>query len=268
MPEIKQNILEKVHPDDIVNLSYTIPPGMEGIGDKVFYQYRFLCDVILNDGLKHIGDHAFNSTGLKKLVIPSSVTHIGKETFSFCEDLQKVTLHSSLEHIGKGAFFGCFKLDKVVVIAKTGEKEKEVIEKFQLKLNLQIKVSYVVEYEDENEDTEEYDEYTEENEYVEENEYILAKEEKKNNLQHASPHYLRNSFFPAVGFALVANSICLGGLTIAFFLSAATCPVAFALPLLGIAIAALGAGLLLLAASGLAHIADNKTRNIGPGSAS
>ena len=66
-----------------------------------------------------IGDGAFSGLHFKNVVIPDSVTHIGKEAFSSCGDLESV--ETSAVSIGAEAFWGC---------------EKELEKKHQVTLEL------------------------------------------------------------------------------------------------------------------------------------
>ena len=83
-----------------------------------------------------IGDRAFSGLHFKKVVIPDSVTHIGKEAFASCgdlesvetsavsigaeafwgcENLRSVTLKGNITHIEYGTFHGCQSLDRIVL---------------------------------------------------------------------------------------------------------------------------------------------------------
>ena len=53
--------------------------------------------------------------GVKKLVIPDSVTIIGDSAFQDCTELEAVTLPESLTKIGSKAFWGCKALRKLVI---------------------------------------------------------------------------------------------------------------------------------------------------------
>ena len=76
-----------------------------------------LTTIILPESLKSIRDYAFNSTGLSgTLNIPASVRDtIGKNAFSFCEDLTAINL-PSVGYIGESAFQACSNLAGALVI--------------------------------------------------------------------------------------------------------------------------------------------------------
>lgn len=62
-----------------------------------------------------IGDYAFNYSGIKKIVIPDSVTSIGGYAFLFCEDLKDVTIGSGVTEIDCYAFQYCRSLTNVTI---------------------------------------------------------------------------------------------------------------------------------------------------------
>jgi len=78
---------------------------------------KSLTTIILPTSLKSIRDYAFNSTGLSgTLNIPASVRDtIGKNSFSFCENLTAINL-PSVSYIGESAFQACSNLAGAIVI--------------------------------------------------------------------------------------------------------------------------------------------------------
>ena len=46
----------------------------------------------------------FRATALKNITIPRSVTKIGEDAFSYCQNLKKATLHEGVKKISKDAF--------------------------------------------------------------------------------------------------------------------------------------------------------------------
>lgn len=57
-----------------------LPAGLESIGDEAFRGCENLKSVTLSEGLKGIDDYAFNTPGLKSLVLPASVTDFGTQS--------------------------------------------------------------------------------------------------------------------------------------------------------------------------------------------
>ncbi|MBR7084768.1 MAG: leucine-rich repeat domain-containing protein, partial [Oscillospiraceae bacterium] len=71
-----------------------------------------------NDGdtdfpVKRIYPSAFESCKLKKVTIPKTVTQIGRNAFSCCENLEEIVGMENLEDIDEGAFQSCTSLKAV-----------------------------------------------------------------------------------------------------------------------------------------------------------
>jgi len=64
-----------------------------------------------------IGEAAFfQCTAIAgKVIIPASVTHIGRQCFAECENITEVVLPASTVYVGEGAFYRCQALVKVTV---------------------------------------------------------------------------------------------------------------------------------------------------------
>jgi hypothetical protein len=80
-----------------------------------WYDYREdITEVVIEDGVKSIGDNAFSGcTSLEDVTIPETVTYIAGGAFSDCESLEEVTIPSSVESIDSTAFEGCTSLMNV-----------------------------------------------------------------------------------------------------------------------------------------------------------
>lgn len=85
------------------------------IADNAFELLTQVKTLALPDGLKVIGEKAFNHNAITELVIPDSVTEIGKEAFASCTGLTDVKLPKSLEVISDGIFFSCAALKTVTL---------------------------------------------------------------------------------------------------------------------------------------------------------
>ncbi len=72
---------------------------------------------VIKDGTTAIADHAFNSTSVETVTIPSSVTSIGDYAFGYCESLISITIPDSVITIGEYAFVDCESL-KTVTLGK------------------------------------------------------------------------------------------------------------------------------------------------------
>ena len=73
-------------------------------------------EVVIPDGVVHIGHHAFEyCSGITKVVIPDSVLYIDWECFKGCHGLQTVVIGNGVKEIGKSAFARCEKLSTIVL---------------------------------------------------------------------------------------------------------------------------------------------------------
>ena len=82
-----------------------------GIRSNAFSNRTAITGVYLLNGLMSIGDSAFlGCTGLLKMDIPETVTHIGVSAFYNCSSLETLTLHDGLWEIGDSAFSKCSSL--------------------------------------------------------------------------------------------------------------------------------------------------------------
>ncbi len=75
----------------------------------------FISEVIIGNGVTHIGDKAFYNSWISSVSIPNSITSIGDKAFYGCTSLGSVTLPSSLKSIGEEAFSKCYLLKSVSI---------------------------------------------------------------------------------------------------------------------------------------------------------
>lgn len=68
-------------------------------------------------GVTRIGLHAFDSTSVTNVTIPSSVTNIGDFAFQFCDGLQSIFIPDSVTSIGLAPFSACASLTNITVDA-------------------------------------------------------------------------------------------------------------------------------------------------------
>lgn len=69
--------------------------------------------VILEEGITHIGDNAFGGSGIFSVEVPPTVQSIGRKAFAGCRNLTSVKLPYGLTSIGAGAFKDCHRLVKI-----------------------------------------------------------------------------------------------------------------------------------------------------------
>ena len=96
-----------------------LPENYNGQSYEI-YQYAFshhqtLTSVIIPNSVTAIGRYAFTSCqSLRNVTIGNSVTSIGDYAFVLCFNLTSVTIGSSVTSIGTEAFRDCYKLVKVI----------------------------------------------------------------------------------------------------------------------------------------------------------
>lgn len=73
--------------------------------------------LVLPDTVTSIGKRSFSSLALKELTIPSSVSEIGEEAFWKCEKLKTLHISEGVIHIEAGAFKECSALEEVTIPA-------------------------------------------------------------------------------------------------------------------------------------------------------
>lgn len=82
-------------------------------------------ELYLPDTIQEIGDRAFLYSKLKKINLPSSLKHIGNESFSHCESLKEIVIPDSVVEIGKGCFSFCKYLESITISANVSVLKDE-----------------------------------------------------------------------------------------------------------------------------------------------
>ena len=96
--------------------AYSVKEDTRIICDSAFSFCRSLSEIVIPSSVTSIGKGAFSyCVSLSEIVIPSSVTSIGDSAFSSCDSLSKIVIPSSVTSIGKGAFFRCHSLSEIVI---------------------------------------------------------------------------------------------------------------------------------------------------------
>lgn len=93
----------------------TLPNGIRNIGQKVPHRYdlgtfkncKSLSTINIPNSVTYIADRTFDGSGLVSIVLPNSVTELGKGAFANCEKLTSVTLSNQMTII-KGVVEGYY----------------------------------------------------------------------------------------------------------------------------------------------------------------
>lgn len=91
------------------------PATLETVGNMAFSGCKQLKNVQFNEGLTKIGDRAFTGcNALESVSLPGTVTEYGTHIFANCEDgLKKAVLPDSMTVIPEGLFYWCIELNDV-----------------------------------------------------------------------------------------------------------------------------------------------------------
>lgn len=94
--------------------SIELPSSVIRIGNDAFSQAG-LSIIKFNEGLKEIGESAFNKTFAKAITLPASLLTLGTSAFNSCANLSDVTISSLLEEFGDKVFYGCDALEQITL---------------------------------------------------------------------------------------------------------------------------------------------------------
>lgn len=91
-----------------------------------FRHCNYLKEIVLNEGIKKIGDQAFTGcSSLESITLPSTVTEIGVYAFTGCKNLRHVSLNEGLQVIGNMAFANCKSLEIIEIPSTVTEIGKK-----------------------------------------------------------------------------------------------------------------------------------------------
>lgn len=90
---------------------FEVPSEIATIGKNVFFYCKGIKSVKFHNGIKHIGDSAFNKSTLPgELILPEGLETIGDFAFLNCTELKSVEIPASVTKIGDRAFLYCSSL--------------------------------------------------------------------------------------------------------------------------------------------------------------
>lgn len=84
------------------------------IYDEAFRDRKAITEIIVPEGVTHIGEYAFTNCYLAKtLSLPDSLKQIGSYAFNFCHGIKEITVPEGVITIGDGAFYRIGELEKL-----------------------------------------------------------------------------------------------------------------------------------------------------------
>lgn len=92
-----------------------IPSGVEAIGARAFADCQTLEKIDIQPGVKTFGSGAFERSGIRRIVLPSSVTSVGDALFGRCSNLTHVELSDNMTEIGSRMFSNCTSLKQITI---------------------------------------------------------------------------------------------------------------------------------------------------------
>lgn len=96
--------------------SFTIPEGVEIIGEMAFRGKKALKNVIIANSVKEIEHDAFyDCDELDNVYVPAGVKVIRSYAFAECDKLKKVTFAGTPEKVGRHTFDDCDQLHDIIV---------------------------------------------------------------------------------------------------------------------------------------------------------
>ena len=98
--------------------SFTIPEGVEVIGEMAFRGKKALKNVIIANSVKEIEHDAFyDCDELDNIYVPAGVKVVRSYAFAECDKLKKVTFAGTPEKVGRHTFDDCDQLHDIIVPA-------------------------------------------------------------------------------------------------------------------------------------------------------
>lgn len=98
--------------------SFTIPEGVEIIGEMAFRGKKALKNVIIANSVKEIEHDAFyDCDELDNVYVPAGVKVVRSYAFAECDKLKKITFAGTPEKVGRHTFEDCDQLHDIIVPA-------------------------------------------------------------------------------------------------------------------------------------------------------
>ena len=98
--------------------SFTIPEGVDVIGEMAFRGKKALKNVIIANSVKEIEHDAFyDCDELDNVYVPAGVKVVRSYAFAECDKLKKITFAGTPEKVGRHTFEDCDQLHNIIVPA-------------------------------------------------------------------------------------------------------------------------------------------------------
>ena len=111
--DMKERERRRLQEQEVEENALYLPRDQRTLYPNVFKGNTEITAVVLNEGLKEIGEYAFaGCINLKKIIFPQNRIMLRKGCFQDCESLQEVYI-PSVSNIGPCAFKNCIALEKV-----------------------------------------------------------------------------------------------------------------------------------------------------------
>ena len=108
--------------------SFTVPEGVEVIGEMAFRGKKELKNIIIANSVKEIGHDAFyDCDELDNVYVPAGVKEIKGYAFAECDKLKRITFAGVPDKLSRHAFDDCDQLHDIIVPAKSSKAFRKAL---------------------------------------------------------------------------------------------------------------------------------------------
>ena len=111
------SIPERLYDDNTIIKEVIIPEGIEHIGRNAFSRTKALSNIVFPSSILSIGDNAFYGSMITSVDLSEciGITHVSSSTFCECLNLTEIKLPATVEVIQENAFGDCYSLKKIPI---------------------------------------------------------------------------------------------------------------------------------------------------------
>lgn len=97
--------------------TYTLPGTVSVVHERAFQRNERIASVLLCEGLETLGESCFCRSGIRRIVLPSSVKSVGRGAFNTCERLEHADFRAArgLKSLEKVTFNACKRLRRALL---------------------------------------------------------------------------------------------------------------------------------------------------------